>query len=112
VIGVALANVRAATSRRSQHGHGAAEALEVVVRGDRKTCKVAGRRIDELKLPEGAQIGAIVRGEDVDADAREVIIPHHDTVIQTGDHVVVFVPRKRMVRDIEKLFQVSALFGF
>ena len=32
--------------------------------------------------------------------------------LSTGDHVVVFVPRKRMVRDIEKLFQVSALFGF
>ena len=113
VIGELLANVRrgdieAVHSLR----HGAAEALEVVVRGDRKTCKVAGRRIDELKLPEGAQIGAIVRGEVADADAREVIIPHHDTVIQTGDHVVVFVPRKRMVRDIEKLFQVSALFGF
>ena len=33
-------------------------------------------------------------------------------MIQTDDHVVVFVPRKRMVRDIEKLFQVSAVFGF
>ncbi|HEY6512475.1 MAG TPA: Trk system potassium transporter TrkA [Burkholderiaceae bacterium] len=113
VIGELLTNVRrgdieAVHSLR----HGAAEALEAVVRGDRKTCKVAGRRIEELGLPEGAQIGAIVRGEEGDDASREVIIPHHDTVIQTGDHVVVFVPRKRMVRDIEKLFQVSALFGF
>jgi len=113
VIGELLTNVRRGDIE-SVHSlrHGAAEALEAVVRGDRKTCKVAGRRVDELGLPAGAQIGAIVRGDGADGTAREVIIPHHDTVIQTGDHVVVFVPRKRMVRDIEKLFQVSALFGF
>ena len=113
VIGELLTNVRrgdieAVHSLR----HGAAEALEVVVRGDRKTCKVAGRRIDEVKLPEGAQIGAIVRTRNDADESREVIIPHRDTVIRAGDHVIVFVPRKRMVREIEKLFQVSALFGF
>lgn len=42
----------------------------------------------------------------------QVLIPHHDTVIARDDHVIVFVPRKRMVRDIEKLFQVSATFLF
>jgi trk system potassium uptake protein len=113
VIGELLTNVRrgdieAVHSLR----HGAAEALEAVVRGDRKTCKVAGRRIEEINLPDGAQIGVIVRARDDERGSGEVIIPHHDTVIQTGDHVVVFVPRKRMVRDIEKLFQVSAVFGF
>ena len=90
---------------------GAAEALELVVRGDRKTCKVTGRRIDEIRLPRGAQIGAIVR--DVpEGGEPNVIVPHHDTVIEVGDHVVVFVPRKRMVREVEKLFQVSATFLF
>ena len=43
-------------------------------------------------------------------ERREVIIPHHDTVIESGDHVIVFVPRKRMVRQVEKLFQVAATF--
>ena len=43
---------------------------------------------------------------------RKVIIPHHDTVIESDDHVIVFVPRKRMVREIEKLFQVGATFMF
>jgi len=96
---------------------GAAEAMEAIVRGDRKSCRMAGRRIDEIGLPKGAQVGAIVRGlhrpdgSDAGSEARpEVIIAHHDTVIQTNDHVIVFVPRKRMVREVEKLFQVSAMF--
>jgi len=89
---------------------GAAEALELVVRGDRKTSKVATRPVGEIKLPDGAQIGAIVRGPD--EGPREVIIPHRDTVIASNDHVIVFVPHKGMIRDIERLFQVSAIFLF
>jgi trk system potassium uptake protein TrkA len=96
---------------------GAAEALEAIVRGDSKTCRFAGRRIEEVGLPRGAQVGAIVRGlhrddgSDAGAEARpEVIIAHHDTLVQTNDHVIVFVPRRRMVREVEKLFQVSATF--
>ena len=78
-----------------------------MARGDRKTSKVVGRRIDEIPLPPGTQIGALVRGE---GDEAKVIIPHHDTVINSNDHVIVFLPRKRMVREVEKLFQVSAVF--
>ena len=122
VIGELLAHVRrgdieAVHSLR----RGAAEALEGVVRGDRKTSRLAGRRVEEIALPAGAQVGAIVRGlhrpdgsegdDEVQAQA-QVIIPHHDTVIQSLDHVVIFVPRKHMVREVEKLFQVSATFLF
>ncbi len=62
VIGELLAHVRrgdveAVYSLR----RGAAEALEAVAHGDRKSSKVVGRRIEELSLPAGAQIGAIVR---------------------------------------------------
>jgi trk system potassium uptake protein TrkA len=98
---------------------GAAEALEAIVRGDRKTCKFAGRRIEEVGLPKGAQVGAIVRGlhrpdgsEAGDEAKPQVIIAHHDTVVMPNDHVIIFVPRKRMVREVEKLFQVSATFMF
>jgi len=98
---------------------GAAEALEAIVRGDRKTCRFAGRRIDEVGLPKGATVGAIVRGlhrpdgSEAGADAKpEVIIAHHDTVVMPNDHVIIFVPRKRMVREVEKLFQVSPTFLF
>lgn len=108
VIGELLAHVRrgdveAVYSLR----RGAAEALEAVARGDRKTSKVVGKRIEQIPLPPGAQIGALVRGS---GEAAQVILPHHDTVIQTDDHVIVFLPRKRMVREVEKLFQVSATF--
>jgi trk system potassium uptake protein TrkA len=113
VIGELLAHVRrgdvaAVYSLR----RGEAEALEAVVRGDAKTSKVVGRRIDQLGLPPGVTIGAIVRGgPGVDLlPAKEAIIPHHDTVLRSGDHVVLFVPTKRLVRQVEKLFQVSATF--
>lgn len=113
VIGELLAHVRrgdveAVYSLR----RGAAEALEAVAHGDRKSSKVVGRRIEELPLPPGAQIGAIVRTIHDAEVYKKVIIPHHDTVIESDDHVIVFVPRKRMVREIEKLFQVGATFMF
>ncbi|MBY0465285.1 MAG: Trk system potassium transporter TrkA [Burkholderiales bacterium] len=86
---------------------GAAEAMEAVVRGDANSSKLAGRRVDQVKLPPGTRIGAIVRGQDT---ASQVLMPHHDTVIETGDHLVVFIPNKRQVREVERLFQVSATF--
>jgi len=99
---------------------GVAEALEIVVRGDRKTSRVVGRRIDDLKLPAQAQLGLVVRGmrdatamgasSDGEVAPAQVIIPTGDTVIESNDHVVVFVPHKRLVREIEKLFRVSATF--
>ena len=86
---------------------GAAEVLEGVARGDIKTSKLVGRRLEEIKLPKGASIGAIVRGEGRDS---KVLMPHHDTLIEADDHIIVFIPNKRYVRDVEKLFQVSATF--
>ena len=82
---------------------GAAEALELVVHGDRKSSRIVGRRIEEIDLPKGATIGAIVRGG-------EVIMGHHDTLIEAEDHVIVFVIDKRTVKKVEKLFQVNIGF--
>jgi trk system potassium uptake protein len=100
---------------------GAAEALELVAHGDEKTSKVVGRRIDQLPKIKGAHIGAIVRrsGEPqvvtrdgflVEDYVDHVIIPHHDTVIESDDHVIVFCMRKRQVIEVERLFQVSVGF--
>lgn len=82
---------------------GAAEAIEAVALGDRSNSQVVGRSIEELDLPPGTSISAIVRGEDV-------IIAHHDTVIEEHDHVLLFVPDKTQIHAVERLFQVSATF--
>jgi trk system potassium uptake protein len=76
---------------------GSAEALEAIVHGTEGTSRVVGRRVEELKLPEGASIGAIVRGD-------EVIMCHHDTVVQADDHVILFLADRRHVDAIERLF--------
>ncbi len=82
---------------------GAAEAIEAIAHGDMRTSKVVGRRIEEIAIPAGITIGAIVRN-------REVIIAHHDTIIQTEDHLIVFVIDKKLIPVVEKLFQVG--FGY
>lgn len=82
---------------------GAAEALEAIAHGDKNSSLVVGRRIDEIKLPPGTTISAIVRGE-------EVIITHHDTVIEAEDHVILFVINKRYIPEVERLFLVDFTF--
>lgn len=121
-IGTLLTHVRRGdVARVHSLRRGAAEALELVAHGDRNTSKVVGRRIEELPKIRGAHIGAIVRrssepevvkreGFLIDAYVDRVIIPHHDTVIEPEDHVIVFCMRKRQVVEVERLFQVSAGF--
>jgi trk system potassium uptake protein TrkA len=82
---------------------GAAEALEAIAHGDENSSMVVGRRIDEIELPPGTSIGALVRGDDV-------LIAHHDTVIEAGDHVILFLIHKKYITEVEQLFQVGFHF--
>ena len=82
---------------------GAAEAIEAVAHGDPSSSKVVGRAVEDIALPKGTSIGAIVRGA-------EVLIAHHDTVIQSEDHVILFLVDKRRITEVEKLFQVGITF--
>jgi trk system potassium uptake protein TrkA len=82
---------------------GAAEAMEAIAHGTEETSKVVGRAIDDLDLPEGTTIAAIVRD-------KQVVIAHHDTVIESDDHVILFLVDKKYVKDIEQLFQVDLTF--
>ncbi|MEA2118716.1 Trk system potassium transporter TrkA, partial [Halovibrio sp. HP20-50] len=82
---------------------GAAEAIEAIAHGDKQSSKVVGRTIREIGLPDGTTIGAIVRG-------KEVIIAHGDVMVESGDHVILFVIDKRRIRDVERLFQVGLTF--
>jgi trk system potassium uptake protein TrkA len=103
-IGALLTHIRRGNMVRVHSlRRGAAEAIEAVALGDKRSSRVVGRAVEEIDLPPGTTIPAIVRGE-------EVIIAHHDTVIREKDHVILFVPDKRQIAAVERLFQVSALF--
>ena len=103
-IGQLLAHVRRGdVTQVHSLRRGAAEALEAVVHGDAHSCRLVGRRIEEIELPPGATIGAIVRGE-------QVSMVHHDTVIEPEDHVILFVANKKSLPKVEKLFQVGVGF--
>ena len=82
---------------------GAAEAIEAVAHGSEGESKVVGKMIEEIPLPRGTRIVALVRGE-------QVIIAHHDTVIQTDDHVILFMTDRRKIERLENLFQVGVSF--
>ncbi|WP_257284892.1 Trk system potassium transporter TrkA [Endozoicomonas sp. SESOKO1] len=82
---------------------GAAEAFEVIAHGSEQTSKVVGKTIQEVELPQGATIGAIVRKD-------QVLIAHDTTRIESGDHVILFLTNKRKIRELEQLFQVGLGF--
>ena len=100
-IGSLLAHVRRGDVVRVHSlRRGSAEALETVVHGPAEQSRVAGRTVEQVALPEGASIAAIVRGE-------QVIIAHHDTVIEEEDHVIVMLVDPRKVEAVARVFQVE-----
>ena len=103
-IGTLLAHVRRGDIV-SVHSlrRGAAEAIEAIAHGDSRSSKVIGRSIGEINLPPGTTIGAIIRDE-------EVLIAHDSTVINAGDHVILFLVDKKHIRDVEQLFHVGLSF--
>jgi len=82
---------------------GAAEAIEAIAHGRAEESEVVGRTIDEIPLPPGSAIVALVRDD-------RVIIAHHDTVVETDDHVILFMTDRRKIERIEQLFQVGVSF--
>jgi len=82
---------------------GAAEAIEAIAHGEEGESKVVGRKIEDIALPKGAAIVTLVRDG-------QVIIAHHDTVVETDDHVILFLTDQRKIENLEKLFQVGVSF--
>jgi trk system potassium uptake protein len=100
-IGSLLAHVRRGDVVRVHSlRRGLAEAIEAVVHGTQERSQVVGRRLEQIKLPSGANIVAVVRGD-------KVIMAHHDTTIETEDHVIVFLSDRRHVDAVERLFQTE-----
>lgn len=99
--------------------HGVAEVIEIVVHGDLGTSKVVGRRLDQLQLPKGALVGAVLRpapqgqgrssARNGALPAFQVLLATH-TQIQAGDHVILLLADRKSVVQVEKLFSVGVYF--
>ncbi len=72
-------------------GEGKAEVLELEVRS---VARKPSRKIKSLKLPPGTVIGAVVHGDDV-------LVPHGENSIETGDQVIVFT----LPENVEKVLE-------
>ena len=98
-IGSLLAHVRRGDVVRVHSlRRGAAEAIEAVVHGTQSRSRVIGRQLQQITLPQGASVVAIVRGE-------SVIMAHHDTMIEPEDHVIIFLSDRRHIDAVSRLFQ-------
>ena len=82
---------------------GAAEAMEAIAHGNEASSKVVGKAIEDIDLPEGTTIGAVVRND-------EVLIAHDNTVVESGDHVILFLVDRKRIPEVERLFQVGFSF--
>ena len=82
---------------------GAAEAMEAIAHGDSASSRVVGKTIEEIELPEGTKIGAIVRDN-------RVLIAHDKTLVEPDDHVILFLVDRKMIPQVERLFQVGLSF--
>ena len=82
---------------------GRAEAIEAIAHGTEDESKVVGRAIEDIGLPPGTTINAIVRGE-------RLIQAHHDTVVESDDHIILFMTDRRQIDEVERLFEVAVKF--
>ena len=75
-----------------------AEAIEGVVHNNEFTEKLFGKSLDEIPLPEGASIGAVVRHG-------ELLMPKSDENLNINDHLIIFLQNKEVMPDVVKLFK-------
>ena len=75
-----------------------AEAIEGVVHNNEFTENLFGKSLDEVPLPEGASIGAVVRHG-------ELLIPKSDESLNINDHLIIFLQNKEVMPEVVKLFK-------
>lgn len=76
---------------------GAAEAIEVVAEGNENNSQIIGRKIEDIPWPPATIVGALVR------ENGDLLMAHHNTLIEVGDHIVLFVSDREQVLAVEKL---------
>ena len=75
------------------------EGAEVIEVEAQATSGLVGKPLAEVKMPVGALVAAVIH-------QGEVIVPSGKTVVQPGDHLVIFLLRK-VLGKLEKLLTVS-----
>ncbi len=75
-----------------------AEVMEAVASGEPGESLLVGRRVDQIDMPEGVVLGAIVR------DGKMIAV-HHDTVIENGDHIIMLLRDKTLLGTVASYFQ-------
>ena len=83
---------------------GRAEAIEAIAHGVAGESRIVGRSVDEIPLPPGTSINVIIRGD-------QVMQAHHDTIVETDDHLILFITDRRQTDEVERLFQEEVKFG-
>lgn len=92
--GVILRQVRAGEVVAVSLLEGAkAEAMEIVISAK---SRIIGRKLKDARIPSNILIGALVRGN-------ELIIPNGDTILRSGDRVVIFT-LPSCIKKINKIF--------
>jgi trk system potassium uptake protein TrkA len=76
---------------------GAAEAIEVIAHGSENTSQIIGRKIEAIEWPAATIVGALVR------ENGDLLMAHHDSIIEAGDHIVLFVSDREQVLAVERL---------
>lgn len=83
---------------------GAMEALELIVHGDEKTSEVVGKKIQSIVMPRETELVAIERKGNIIMEFSDV------DVIESNDKLVILLLNKAKIKEVEKLFQVAAIF--
>lgn len=78
------------------------EEAEVIEVQALETSGLVGKPLSKVKMPDGAIVAAVVTGGKVE-------IPSGETVVQPGDHLVIFLLRS-VLSKVEKLLTVSLEF--
>tara|TARA_B100000945_G_scaffold121273_1_gene96405 strand:+ start:1030 stop:2385 length:1356 start_codon:yes stop_codon:yes gene_type:complete len=77
-----------------------AEAIEGVVHANEYTANLFGKPIEDIPLPEGVSIGAIIRNG-------SLMMPGSDIDLSVNDHLIIFLANKKMMSEVEVLFKTK-----
>lgn len=83
--------------------HGNAEAVEMIAHGDHKTSNIVGRELAYLNKKPGLCVAALIRNG-------VLLLPKNDILIESQDHLILFISDKKRIKDLEQFFQVKVAF--